>query len=210
MQDWRVMHYEIMKDFLMFLNTKSNRFVLKEGTSLLFCYGLTRFSEDIDLDGFDNRFLKIVDMFIFAYKRKYSELTYRVAKNTDTVKRVMVHYGGKKPLKIEVSYRKKIIDNSEYCNINGIVVYRVSVILSMKLNAFNNRDKIRDLYDIVFIYNNYKSLLDSHTVVMLREAVAYKGLEQFDYLIKDQTDELIDNSKLAESFLYMYYDLGLV
>lgn len=210
MQDWRVMHYEIMKDFLMFLNTKSNRFVLKGGTSLLFCYGLTRFSEDIDLDGFDDNFFEIVDMFVMDFKNKYLRITYGVVNNTDTMKSVRIYYGGRKSLKIDVSYRKKVIDMCEYCNIDGVWTYKVPRILSMKLNVFNHRERIRDLYDIVFIYNTYKSRLDSYVLFTLRDAIAYKGLEHFDYLIKDQTDELIDNSKLAESFLYMYYDLGLV
>ena len=53
MSDWRILYGEIIKDFLYFLNNKSNKFVLKGDTSLMMCYNLTRFSEDIDLDGFD-------------------------------------------------------------------------------------------------------------------------------------------------------------
>ena len=36
-----------------------------------------------------------------------------------------------------------------------------------------------------------------------------KEVEQFDFLIKDQTDGLIDNDKLLSMFLTVYYDLGL-
>lgn len=79
----------------------------------------------------------------------------------------------------------------------------------MKLNAFNNRDKLRDLYDIVFIYRKYLSSLNSMLVYQLKDAVSLKGVEQFDYLITSQSDELIDNDKLAIDFLSMYYDLGL-
>lgn len=43
MSDWRILHGEIIKDFLYFLNYKSNKFVLKDGTSLMMCYNLTRF-----------------------------------------------------------------------------------------------------------------------------------------------------------------------
>jgi hypothetical protein len=44
----------------------------------------------------------------------------------------------------------------------------------------------------------------------MRSAVEYKGLEHFDYIIKDQHDDLIDNEKLSEDFLEMYDRLGLM
>lgn len=207
---WKAMHYEIIKDFMSYLSASAgNKYILKGGTSLMLCYGLTRFSEDIDLDGFDNNFFKIVESFIKQYKCKYPELSYRKAKDTDTVKRVFIHYGNIKPLKVEVSYRRKQLNTNEVTIINNIVVYNIETILSMKLNAFNHRDKIRDLYDIVFIYTNYKSYINNNLLTMLRDAVEYKGLEQFDYLVKNQRDELIDNDTLATAFLAMYYDLGL-
>ena len=211
MSDWRILHGEIIKDFLYFLNAKSNKFVLKGGTSLMMCYNLTRFSEDVDLDGFDNNnFFKIVEQFVKEFSKKYNKLSFRKAKDTETVKRVFIHYGGNKPLKVEVSYRKRIINNNEYGKINGIVVYNIESVLLMKLNAFNHRDKIRDLYDITFIYINYRNVLNNSIIYMLRDAVAYKGLEQFDYLIRNQSDDLIDSNRLAEDFLTMYYDLGLL
>lgn len=209
MVDWRILHGTIISDFLTYLNSISSRFILKGGTSLMMCYGLNRFSEDIDLDGFDKSFFKYVDSFISQFRVKYPSISYRVGKDTDTVKRVLIHYGGMKPLKVEVSYRRKTISDNEYGKIGNILVYSIESILLMKLNAFNHRDKIRDLYDIVFIYSNYKNNINSSLLFMLRDAVAYKGLEQFDYLIKDQSDELIDNDKLAEGFLSMYFDLGL-
>lgn len=207
----RDVQLKLMRDFLIFLNTKSSRFVLKGGTSLMFCYGLTRFSEDIDLDGFDKQnFFNIVDLFIRNFSQHYTQLTYRRAKDTDTVKRVLIHYGASKPLKVEVSYRKKVIEDSEFCRINNILVYTIPSIMAMKLNAFNHRDKIRDLYDIVFLYTRYKNMLSDSLIFSLRDSVAYKGIEQFDYLIQNQQDDLINNDELEEQFLVMYYDLGLV
>lgn len=44
----------------------------------------------------------------------------------------------------------------------------------------------------------------------MRNAIEFKGIEQFDYIIKTQPDELIDASKLAEDFLSMYDRLGLL
>jgi hypothetical protein len=80
----------------------------------------------------------------------------------------------------------------------------------MKINAYTNRDKIRDLYDVTFICKRFFDQLSLQTIALLRSAVEYKGIEQFDFLIKDQQDELIDNKKLAEDFLDMYDRLGLL
>lgn len=209
LQQWQILHKQIITDFLLFLNSKTNRFVLKGGTSLMMCYNLTRFSEDIDLDSTDTQFFKYIDLFVRAASQRYQGITYRKAKDTATVKRAFIHYGGSKPLKIEVSYRKKSINSSEFCIINGITVYTITNIMLMKISAFQGRDKIRDLFDVVFIYLNYKNYLTSEILCLLRNAVEYKGLEQFDYLIKGQSDPLIDNDTLADGFLTMYYDLGL-
>lgn len=206
---WRTRHYEVMLDLLSFLNSKTDKFILKGGTSLLMCYGLDRFSEDLDFDGFDSNFIKYIDTYVKLKFVHGIDISYRVAKDTKTVKRVFIHYGGKKPLKVEVSYRKSSISEDEVCYINKILTYKIEYLFLMKLNAFNNRDKLRDLYDIVFIYRKYLSSLNSMLVYQLKDAVSHKGVEQFDYLITSQSDELIDNDKLAIDFLSMYYDLGL-
>lgn len=210
MEDWRLLHYRLMKDFLTFLNMRSNKYILKGGTSLLFCYNSTRFSENIELDGFDEDIFEIVDLFVLKFRYKYFRIKYRIVLNTKVLKSIVIYYGGKKPLSINVSYKKTIVDDQEYCIKNEICVYRLSSLLTMKLVKFNSNENIRDLYDIVFIYNNYKDLLNPYILFILRDAVAFKGLEQFDYLIRSQTDELIDNSKLWKGFLSMYYDLDLV
>ena len=49
-QSKRELHKTVITNFLAFLNKSSDQFVLKGGTSLMMCYGLNRFSEDIDLD----------------------------------------------------------------------------------------------------------------------------------------------------------------
>ena len=46
------LHKKVIIDFLNYLNSQTDQFILKGGTALMLCYGLNRFSEDIDLDGF--------------------------------------------------------------------------------------------------------------------------------------------------------------
>ena len=142
---------------------------------------------------------------------KISDYTYRIAKDTDTVKRFMINYGSnERPLKIEVSYRRKNIKKDEITKINGINVYTINEICLMKASAYSGRDKIRDLYDICSICNNYWDELSEDVKSFIRVAVEYKGIEQFENIIKDRKDELIDNEKLEEDFLKMYDKLGIL
>lgn len=205
--EWRKSHEAVISSFLESLNEVSDDYVLKGGTSLMVCYGLDRFSEDIDLDSMNHGAIRgIIDS--FCKKNGYS---YRISKNTDTTQRYFIHYGNEqKPLKIEISFRKKNINKEAIKKINGIQVYDINEICMMKLNAYIGRDKIRDLYDIAFITKNYWDNLMPLAKNALTNALEYKGLEHFDYIIREQKDELIDNNKLAEDFLNMFDSLGLL
>lgn len=209
LKGWQKGHYAIISDFLKYLNTITSDFVLKGDTSLMICYNLDRFSEDIDLDA--KRRDKDIKSIIDAFCKKYN-YTYNVNKNTDTVKRFMIHYTKKhsKPLKVEISYRRKYIEDTEITNINGIEVYTIDSLCYMKSSAYQARDKIRDLYDVCFLCNHYWDSLSDGAINALRTSVEYKGVEQFDYIFREQSDELIDKDKLAEDFLEMYDKLGLL
>ncbi|MCL2322015.1 MAG: nucleotidyl transferase AbiEii/AbiGii toxin family protein [Oscillospiraceae bacterium] len=204
--DWRIKHSGVISNFIYYLNKISSNYILKGGTALCLCYALDRFSEDIDLDGKEKGFAELVEK--FCIDNGYS---FRIAKSTDTVERCMVNYGNnEKPLKIEVSYRRKQIGDEEIEKNNGILVYKIEPLCIMKVNAYTNRDKIRDLYDITFICNHYFNMLSPQAVAILRSAVEYKGIEQFDYIIQNQQDDFIDKEKLSEDFLNMYGILGLL
>ena len=179
--------------------------ILKGGTSLMFCYGLDRFSEDIDLDSTNKNIEKLINDFC-----KKNNLQYNVKKNTVTVKRFMINFFGNEKLKVEVSYRNKKLNSEKYRIINDIKVYPINKLLGMKINAYNSRDKIRDLYDIIFIVKNYKNEIFDTLIDQLKNSFEYKGLEQFDYLIKTQNDSLINKDKLANDLLELYDDLGLI
>lgn len=203
---WQKKHAEVISRFLKHLNAITDNFILKGGTALMTCYDLDRFSEDIDLDSTAEGIETIVDGFC-----KSQGFAFRVAKDTATVKRYMINYGNEgKPLKVEVSFRKKIILPDEINEIGGIAVYRIDSLCAMKANAYSGRDKIRDLYDLVFICGRYWDELSAQIQSIVRNAVEFKGIEQFDYLINDQQDELIDTNKLADDFLRMYDKLGLL
>jgi hypothetical protein len=80
----------------------------------------------------------------------------------------------------------------------------------MKISAYAGRDTLRDMYDLSFICNNYFDRLSPQTVLLLRNVLSYKGLAQFDYILKTQSDELIDTGKLVEDFLKMLDRVGIL
>lgn len=207
MSDWQTQHRQVINDFLQYMNQRTSDYILKGGTALMMCYQLDRFSEDIDLDSKNKSAIKgIVDNFCKEYG--YS---YHVEIGTDTVKRFMIHYRDEsKPLKVEISYRSREINPEDVVVKNGITVYRINRLAYMKCNAYNSRDKIRDLYDIVFICKNYDHELSEDVRGILCDAFQYKGLEQFDYLVATQSDKLIDNDKLANDILEVFDKFGLI
>jgi len=205
-KEWQKRHGEVISSFLNYLNGETDNFILKGGTALMTCYNLDRFSEDIDLDGKD----KLIGELVSAFCQKQG-FSYRTAKDTNTVKRYMIHYGNiGRPLKVEVSYRKKFIDQDEISKIKGISVYTIDSLCVMKATAYIGRDKMRDLYDLSFICNRYWSELAPSTKAIVRNAIEHKGIEQFDYIINDQQDNLINKNKLASDFLEMFDKLGLL
>jgi predicted nucleotidyltransferase component of viral defense system len=204
--NWRDLHGNTIRNFLHDLNHDTQHFILKGGTALAQCYNLDRFSEDIDLDAEKENIISHVKKFCNKYGYEY-----RIAKDTVTVKRCFINYGDQeKPLKIEVSYRNQHIADADIRTINGITVYSIDRLAQMKASAYNARDKIRDLYDVAFITNTYFDKLQQGTMNTISDALLYKGMEQFDYIVKTQHDELIDVEKLADSFLKMYDRLGLL
>ena len=208
MNDWRVEHNKVIRDFLTYLNTKSDDYVLKGGTSLMVCYCLDRFSEDIDLDSKNHsRIGSIVSSYCIE-----NSYVFRIAKNTETVQRYYINYGNiEHPLKIEISFRSKFLDKERQTQvINGIRVYNLDEVFKLKLSAYIGRDKIRDLYDITFIACRYWEDLNFDCKSSLANALLVKGLEHFDYIIREQHDDLIDTEKLAGDFLDMLDKVGIL
>lgn len=108
-------------------SSQGNPFVLKGGTALMECYGLDRFSEDIDLDSLrsnvpSSRFFGMIDS--ICSNEGY---TWRKAKDTSTVRRAFVDYGASnRPLKIELSLRHRTIPKEKTAVVNGILTYTIS------------------------------------------------------------------------------------
>lgn len=207
MIDWWIKHGEVIKSFLTYLNSKTDYFILKGDTALLLCYALDRFSEDIDLDGMSSKIISIN-----SYVKEFCTLqgySYIVKKDTNTVKRCTIDYGGSKKLKVEVSYRNNNIPVDNNLILYGIRVYNIDKIARLKAYACCGRSKLRDVYDISFIINKYLGYLDVRTIEdvknVFNETLTF---EYIDYIVKNQTDELISSDKIYTEYMNAYSQLS--
>lgn len=208
MSDWRQLHGSVIHSFLLYLNSLTSAYVLKGGTALMCCYNLDRFSEDIDLDSNDKTtILKVVDSFC-----RCNNFTYRVGKDTDTVKRYFINYGNvSKPLKIEVSYRLSLnLVRDSICAVNNIIVYSPLHLLQLKLTAFSQRDKVRDLYVVLFLIKQNCGIIPDSLKAQVINAFSYKGIDYVDYLIKTQSDELVLSNRLYSDYVDVLGMLGMM
>lgn len=213
--DYSPLHQRILRNFISQLNEREGEdspFVLKGGNSLVQCYGLNRLSGDIDLDAAHEESNR--RRFLSAVKAICSKngWEYRIAKDTDTVGRVLIHYStDEAPLKVEVSYRNRNIPENTIANVNGIRVYNIDRLAQMKCAAYSNRDRVRDLVDLCFIYQRYKDQLSDVTKQTMKATLEYKGLDQVEYLLATQHEDVpYDDDKVIDLFLNTCDGLGLI
>ena len=187
MSDWKNDRIKIIKEVLPMLG---KNFVLKGGTALDIYYNLDRYSEDIDLDIISGS-MNIVSK---LKNPGYEIWDVSIKKDTDTVFRVMINYGSKNtrgdyPLKIEISSRNKNLLKKgffDYENTNGVNVYSLEEILKMKIIAFNDRDKIRDFYDLSFYLHESPEEFSVDMLYSFKEKMDYKNFDSLALLLEDE------------------------
>lgn len=167
--------------------------------------GLDRFSEDIDLDGRNaNKLKKFIKMFC-----KQNNYHYVTKKDTNTTYRVSITYNEGSILKVELSMRSYTLYQPEI--IHNIAVAPISVIIDNKIIALNGRYKLRDLYDIVFLLQNYPFTpvqLESLRMTLYN----HFPFRTLDDLIDSQADCLVPPSQKEVLYnhlldIYNYLDL---
>lgn len=198
------MHGSIIQNFIIYLNNNSKQYALKGGTALLLCYKLDRFSEDLDFNGRNKtEMYRIVVAFC-----KQHNFRYNVKKDTSSVFRIMIRYSDNTNsiLKIEVSFRdRNYINNTTY--INGILTYNIDTLFNTKLNAGGSRNKIRDIYDLLFIITNYTSYVAYNNKAKFNNLIANKfTIDYVTTLIETQSNKLFTANavKILED-RYLYY-----
>lgn len=202
MSDWKNDRIKIIREVLPMMG---KNFVLKGGTALDIYYNLDRYSEDIDLDIVSGS-MNIVNK---LKNPGYEVWEVSVKKDTDTVFRAMINYGSKNirgeyPLKIEISSRNKNLLREgffDYENINGVNVYCLEEILKMKIIAFNDRDKIRDFYDLSFYLHETPEKFSVDMLYSFKEKMDYKNFDSLALLLENEfkVNELkeIDGEKIV-------------
>lgn len=144
--------------------------------------------DDIDLDSErNNRIFAITRAFCKMHNYDFS-----IKKDTNTVNKVMINYDKDlMPLKVEVSLHHGFHEE-DTTKINGIKTYKIDKLLSLKLEAFIEREKIRDAFDLAFIYLNYKDEISLNNKKFLAESVLEKGVKNLDYLLENRGNELMN------------------
>jgi predicted nucleotidyltransferase component of viral defense system len=196
---------EIEKDYKLLMRNivqslADTPYVLKGGTALMFGYDLDRFSEDLDFDSVKklNLETKIKENLPSGFE--IVEIT--KPKDTNTVQRYKVTYitpNGKRRLKIETSYRKKVISKEDYSLIDSMQIYNIDFLLDNKLKAAHDGDTprttARDLYDIQFIVNNFENILTLDFMDRLKEFVSDEDA-LFERFEDAYNEDLLVNTKI--------------
>jgi predicted nucleotidyltransferase component of viral defense system len=175
---------------------QSTPMVLKGGTALLLCYGLDRFSEDLDFDSPKKLNLESrLEQALSAGTLRH-EITR--TKDTATVLRYRVIYAVPEVegrLKIEISFRDEIRESTVVSQ-KGIRTYIPAQLIRQKLGAFCGRTAARDLYDLHFLAARYHDQFDGECLVQLKAAFAdldqvearFRPAFEDDDLFREQTD----------------------
>lgn len=172
--------------------------VLKGGTALLLCYGLDRFSEDLDFDSpkkfnIAGRVDRILSQFTKTHLLK-------TVKDTQTVQRIKAHYvgvTGDRLLKIETSLRATP-DETKIITVNGIRTYTVASLIDQKVYAISQRTAARDLYDISFLTRTYPADFSKSAIAQLKTAMQDISAVEQNFQGTFEEDEILDVAMLPE------------
>lgn len=192
-------HEMVMRTFCKKLCAEHKPMVLKGGTALKLCYGLDRFSEDLDFDSaMSLNLLHFIEEVFKTLGKRYSHLRnpkITLVKATKTVKRYRVEYGDCMSLKIETSMRGTP-DDSDVVEIDGILTYKVEVLIRQKLGALQGRTAARDLHDIIFLFDHYFEHFTEEQIAEVLDLHASQANVLGRFSAAYEEDTLLDDSDL--------------
>lgn len=176
--DYQLERIKVMKKVLPIVGSD---FVLKGGTAILLYYNLSRFSEDIHLDAMTANMDISEKMERLCKEQNWS---FSIKKNTPTVFRIIIDYGGKRPnggdypLKVEISGRNRLtIFPETYQTLDDVNVYTINTIKNQKITTMGNRSKIRDFYDVAFMLREYPEIFNYHDLTSISIVLAYNDMD---------------------------------
>jgi hypothetical protein len=154
--------------FLFIISKKfSNEIIFKGGTALYKCFGLDRFSEDLDFNVIKETNLEKIEQGLKPFKLNYEKEEKSFERNKKIIFRIKgpLYNGSRNSLcKLELDFSlreevelkpvtKKIGTFMEEIPSFDILVMNQKEILAEKFRAILTRKKARDLYDIYFLLN---------------------------------------------------------
>lgn len=209
LKEYQKKHINFIKELLPLFG---DNFILKGGTALSLYYNLNRYSEDIDLDIRNQANMNFINK--LKYHRNFKNWKISIKKDTETVFKIMIDYGnisdlGLYPLKIEASRRNsKLLEKNilQYKKIDNVNVYEIFELIKMKATAFSGRDKIRDFFDLAFLFKNYKKSFNETILMQIYEKIQYAGVDELNLLLMNEFNknylvENIDFSHFSQNFL---------
>lgn len=202
----RELHVEIMRSIAKDMHDLP--MVLKGGTALLLCYGLDRFSEDLDFDSLKK--FNITGRVDRVLSRFASEFATKTVKDTETVQRLKVHYRNEasdRLLKIETSFRQAP-DPDKVVVTDGIRTYRVGALIDQKIAALTGRTKARDLYDVAFLARTYRAEFSDDAVRKLGHLMADVNAVESRFCEAFEDDDILHAEQLPDLLIQITDALG--
>lgn len=197
-------HTEVMTSLCQSFLQNKMPMVLKGGTALKLCYGLNRFSEDLDFDSDKPLNLETTINQVFTHLGKSRAHLRNPAitrkKDTETVRRYRIVYGDGKNLKLETSFRQVPADE-ELTEINGILTYKINVLIDQKMKALSSRTAARDLHDVIYLYEHYPSQFGEESKLGLKDL--YENQSDFisEYNPAYEEDNILSTEDLLSSYM---------
>lgn len=206
-------HYELMKDFLKFLNEQSDAYVLREEAALRLCFQLEIEAKGIELDTTKDtieELWQITRKFVGEFTDKYEMLDCTMGncgKHTDAI---FLRCKGD-VIRVMLSTNRHVILPKAHLKIGGIKVYGIDHLMLMKASKYIARESLHELHDIVEIYNTFSDRLDYTTKWILAEALnkVYGNLASFEFVVGCNEGRINEPEKFIEDFKKMYHELGL-
>jgi len=206
------------KAFLLYdiAKTVSNEdLVLKGGTSLLFGYGLNRYSTDLDFNTTKNinHINSIVE--ILKNKRIHYSTIHDRKEGSRVITDILFKYRQKKDkLKIDIDYSGKYMNDelNITCN-NGIYMFSANILCRMKYEAFLNRKKARDIFDIGYLLQHFPQYFNENMIKKIEQRINELGIDMIKIIyMKDDVlknlpvDEIVDKTILSVNMLLNKFD----
>ncbi len=165
------MYEAVLLDFLHELNKETDAFVLKGTSALRFCYGLDRESTDLEFDSTKEDVLPYAEKYFqerkYPYVFDYAKPLYRSGTDKSTI----------------YSWIQNVSEKDVRL-LNGIRVYSIERLASMKLAACTDLEGILDLYDFVYICKHYGDEIPHALITVWGDFMAYRGMSYLRFYIK--------------------------